>query len=85
MDLPMTSDVQQLRVLAQQYGDQIREWEEAPPDEATRVSLLKSVLDLNVAVMQHGSPPRNVAPDSEESDEFPRAIVDRALGGRLDK
>ena len=68
-ELPPSADIDRMRALASEYELQVERWPEAPPDEATRIALLKKVLDLGVAVIQAGGgSKRPDPPDSEEEE-----------------
>jgi hypothetical protein len=75
-ELPRRADVEHLRALAKDYERQVRAWGLKPPDEQTRVSLLKKVLDLNVAVIRAGGERAGAAPrdPDAEVEEFPRPV-----------
>jgi hypothetical protein len=51
-ELPPTRDAEALSELAQRYRDEYASWEGTAPDADARAELVKSVLELNVRVMQ---------------------------------
>jgi len=71
-DLPRSADP--LRLIAQRYAEQIGSWETNPPDEASRVALLKRVLDLNVEVMRAGGTTIPPPPSDDDDDDFPKPV-----------
>lgn len=75
-ELPRRPDVEQLRAQAGELERQVRAWDARPPDEETRVSLLRKVLDLNVAVIRAGGerPDAPAADRDEEQEEYPRPV-----------
>ena len=74
-ELPRRKDIEELRALADKYGALISKWDERPPDEATRVSLLEKVLALNVAVIRAGGERAMPSePEEENTGQFPRPI-----------
>jgi hypothetical protein len=75
-ELAPSTDTEALRALARQYETEMAIWEEHPPDEATRVALLKRVLDLNVEVIRAGGPePKVDADDAEDpDDDYPQGM-----------
>ena len=74
-ELPPTSDADALRKLAQQYTTEMAVWEHHPPEEAKRVALLKSVLDLNVQVIRAGGRPKAAdADEGDAEDDYPKPL-----------
>ena len=76
-EVPPNRDVEKLRALASQYETEVSRWEEHPPEESKRAALLKSVLDLNVAVIRAGarasSSDMGTAGEPDDED-FPKPI-----------
>jgi hypothetical protein len=53
-EMPASSRVLELRLKADSYQRVVRDWDADPPSEAVRASVLKNVLELNVAVIEAG-------------------------------
>jgi hypothetical protein len=69
---PATDD---LRAQAHQLEAAVLLWEEHPPDEPTRIALLKRVLDLNIDIMRAGG--ERAKTSSEEldpDDDYPKIV-----------
>lgn len=81
-ELPQSDEAAALRARARLYETEVALWEESPPEEETRVALLKCVLDLNVEVIRLGgssSPPAsfdraNAGDDGDGDDEYPKPV-----------
>jgi|HubBroStandDraft_2_1064218.scaffolds.fasta_scaffold32347_3 hypothetical protein len=56
-EMPTTPRVVELRHKASSYDVVVKTWEARPPTETARAGMLKSVLDLNVEVMEAGKNP----------------------------
>ncbi len=53
-EMPQSTRVVELRRKAASFDVIVKSWDHAPPTEAARASILKSVLELNVEVMEVG-------------------------------
>ncbi len=71
--LPVTQDAERLRTLALQYQIELDRWRAQPPNDAERESLLKAVLDLDVALIRAGAAPSD-RPDDDDDDDYPKPL-----------
>ena len=53
-DLPDTTEVRELRGRAAYYQRVVEAWSAAPPTPEQRASMMRLVLELNVAIMKAG-------------------------------
>ena len=53
-EMPASAKVLALREKAHTYDRMVRGWDARPPSEGARASMLKSVLELNVDVIEAG-------------------------------
>jgi hypothetical protein len=53
-ELPASPRVLDLRQKADSYAQIVRRWDTEPPTEGARAAMLKTVLELNVAVIEAG-------------------------------
>jgi hypothetical protein len=72
-EMPPTRDTDAMRELAARYEKELERWRESPPDETSRSTLLKSVLDLDVQVIRAGTRRRTVDNDNDDA-EYPREL-----------
>jgi hypothetical protein len=56
-EMTASSRVVELREKARSYDLLVRGWDSRPPTEEARAALLKTVLELNVAVIEAGKTP----------------------------
>lgn len=76
-DAPPSKERDALEALVRRYTMEVGLWNEHPPDEATRVRLTKSILDLNVLVIQVGGAARRAQLTDDEldaDDDYPKPI-----------
>jgi hypothetical protein len=78
-ELPPSEETDELRSQAHQLEAAVCLWEAHPPDEPTRVALLKRVLDLNIEIIRAGgAPPSSDASahsrDPEDDDDYPKSL-----------
>jgi hypothetical protein len=74
-ELEPTRETDALREQARQLEAEMLLWEERPPDEPTRVALLKRVLDLNIEIIRAGGAPATTPVDDAESDDdYPKSL-----------
>jgi hypothetical protein len=53
-ELPASTRVTELRDKASSYDRVVQNWDTRPPSEPVRAAMLKSVIELNVEVMEVG-------------------------------
>jgi hypothetical protein len=53
-EMPESPRFVELRKKAESYGRVVRRWDTEPPTEGARAAMLKSVLELNVEVIEAG-------------------------------
>lgn len=74
-ELEPTRETDVLREQARQLEAEMQLWEKQPPDEPSRVALLKRVLDLNIEIMRVGGAPATTHADEAESDDdYPKSL-----------
>jgi hypothetical protein len=74
-ELEPSEQTDDLRAQAHQREAAVALWETIPPDEPTRVALLKRVLDLNIDIIRAGG--GRGTTDSEElapDDDYPKSV-----------
>lgn len=74
-ELAPGEETDDLRAQAHQLEAAVSLWEANPPDEPTRVALLKRVLDLNIDIMRAGGErSKTDADELEPDDDYPKSI-----------
>jgi hypothetical protein len=77
-ELAPGEETDELRAQAHQLEAAVSLWETHPPDEPTRVALLKRVLDLNIEIMRAGgdratTDASELEPDHDD-DDYPKSL-----------
>lgn len=74
-ELAPSEETDELRAQAHQLEAAVSLWETNPPDEPTRVALLKRVLDLNIEIMRAGGErSKTDADELEPDDDYPKSL-----------
>ena len=75
-ELEPSEETNDLRARAHQLEAAVSLWETNPPDEPTRVALLKRVLDLNIDIIRAGGGRTTADADeaAPDSDDYPKSL-----------
>ena len=76
-ELAPNEETNELRSRAHELDAAMALWEAHPPDEPTRIALLKRVLDLNIEIMRAGGGRGTTNTDEldpDHDDDYPKSL-----------